>query len=138
MNLIHKTYVFRGLGLLCVLLSMALAQLAVKVHFMEADIKLTRDIVRRLEAQRQHALRSGVSGALESLRSFDVSADATGLQKPLEDILDIQRRRAAGDIIAYLRSMTGQDFGDVPEKWVQGLESRNEIMGTAARHPTNR
>jgi len=92
------------------------------LHHVNADIRLTRDALFTIDAQRRHTLNGDVPQAIQYLRQYDIPFDPDELgNKYLAGILSDERQRAVNDIIAFLRTRTGQDFGDDPERWVEEL-----------------
>ena len=104
------------------------ALLLLLVHYLEewqqlkADVRLTRDVVWRIGAERDLALKCDVAQAVQYLQMFHEPADAdTGFEKHLAAIISLQRKVAVRDVIAHLRGMINKDFGSDPEKWIEAL-----------------
>ena len=117
-------------GCLSGMLLLFVAYFVSELQHTKADVRLTRDLVWRIAAERDHALKSDVPQAVQYLQSFDVPADWYGqFQGDLADIIIQARRNAAEDVMDYLRARTGKDFGDDPEKWIEALETegRGEV-----------
>ena len=96
----------------------------------KADIRLTRDVVWRIDAERAHALKGEVTQAVQYLKMFDEPLEPdTGFEKHLAAIITLQRKVAARDVMAFLRLKTGKDFGDEPQKWIEALEAEQARDG---------
>ena len=100
------------------------------VHFLKelaqtkAAIRLTRDVVWRVDAERDNALKGDVAQAVQYLQMFDEPAEPdTGFEKNLAAIISLERKVAVRDVIAHLRGTTGKDFGDDPQKWIEALSA---------------
>lgn len=100
------------------------------VHFLrelqhtKADIRLTRDVVWRVDAERGHALKGDIAQAVQYLQMFDEPAEPdTGFEKNLAAIISLERKVATREVIAHLRAKTGKDFGDDPQKWIEALSA---------------
>src|SRR5437016_3011797 len=106
-------------GALSIMLLVLLVYFARELHTTRADIRLTRTVVWRIDAERTHVLKSDVSQALQYLKMFYESPEPdTGFEKNLAAIITLERKVATRDVIAYLRGKTGKDFGDDPTKWI--------------------
>jgi hypothetical protein len=109
-------------GLLSVVLFLLLAGATIKLQHTQADLRLTRDVVWRIDVDRRHALKSDVVQAVQYLQMFNVPSEwDTGFDKQLASIISLVRENAVQDVIAYLRDKTGKDFGDDPKKWIEAL-----------------
>ena len=93
---------------------------AIRCQRINADIRLTKDVVWRIQGERDQAVGGNVAEALQYLQMFHVpSSWDTGFPKHLAEIISLERRRAVSDIIAHLRATTGRDYGEDPQKWLQ-------------------
>ncbi len=91
------------------------ASLHVRVAFASEQTEI-------FEEQRHSALTADPLGAaleLEYIVGYYPSGTKQIAGSRLDQIVERQRRRAAMDIIAYLRAKTGEDLGDDPQKWIQ-------------------
>jgi hypothetical protein len=81
-----------------------------------------RDQIEIFDEMRSHALQSDVSDAVSSLR-YAISYYPSGTKQipgsRLDQIVERERSAAIRDIIAYLRTKTGEDLGDTPEGWIE-------------------
>jgi hypothetical protein len=91
------------------------AQLQLRVAFAEEQTGI-------FDSMRTQALSSDVTGAAGSLE-YAVRYYPSGTKQVTGSRLDrvVERARAAAvrAIIAHLRTKTGEDLGDDPEKWIQ-------------------
>ena len=84
------------------------------------EVSYARNVVFHLQEDRDAALQSNVPDAAKRL--LYVSEGHNTKQSPgspLDQMCNLQRRNVMRDIIAYLRTKTGEDFGDKPEPWIQ-------------------
>ncbi len=123
MNTRFWRYAVCLLGMLSVALLALLARAVIKLQQVRAEVRLTRDLIWRYDAEREHALKGDVRQAVQYLQMFNVpsSPDELG-NKNLAYILGRERKQAVREIITYLRTKTGKNFGDEPEKWIEGLK----------------
>ena len=74
------------------------------------------------EDMRTKALQSDVAGAaccLEYVVGYYPSGTKQQTGSKLDRMVERERAHAERDIIAYLRTKTGQDLGQSPEAWIQ-------------------
>ena len=74
------------------------------------------------EDMRTRALQSSPTEAAGYLQYVVHYYESGSKQQPgsrLDRMVERERQRAARDIIAYLRTKTGQDLGESPEAWIQ-------------------
>lgn len=62
---------------------------------------------------------SDAAGCLKYVVHYYESGSKQQTDSRLDRMVERERRRATRDIIAYLRSKTGQDLGESPEAWIQ-------------------
>ena len=88
--------------------------------------KYAHATVRHLQSDRDWALRSDVPQAAEILGYV---ARGTNTKQtpgtPLDQMCSIQRSNVIVEIIAYLRTKTGEDLGDKAEPWIQKYATKN-------------
>lgn len=74
------------------------------------------------EEMRTRALQSNASeaaGCLQYVVHYYESGSKQETGSRLDRMVERERQHAAQDIIAYLRTKTGQDLGESPEAWIQ-------------------
>src|SRR5437868_5014713 len=82
-----------------VIFLLLLMRAEVNLQRTRADIRLTRDVVFRIDAERGHALKSDVPQALRYLQMFEESDEPdTGFEKHLAAIISLQKRVASRDV----------------------------------------
>lgn len=115
-------YLAWAFGTVSVVLLFSLVHVVRELQIIKADIRLTRDIVWRIDAERDDALEGDVSRAVQYLRMFVEPPDgSTGFDARLASIISLARKAAARDVVAHLRAQTGEDFGNDPANWVLHL-----------------
>ena len=83
------------------------------------EVAYARKTFFHLLEHRDHALRSDVSEAAERLLWVSEGTNTKQTPgSPLDQICTVQRTNVVRDIIAHLRSRTGDDLGDKPEPWI--------------------
>ncbi len=74
------------------------------------------------EEMRTQALQSdatGAAGCLEYVVGYYPSGSKQETGSRLDRMVERERALAVRDIVAYLRTKTGQDLGESPEAWIQ-------------------
>ena len=74
------------------------------------------------EDMRTQALQSdaaGAAGCLEYVVGYYPSGSKQETGSRLDHMVERERALAVRDIVAYLRTKTGQDLGESPEAWIQ-------------------
>jgi hypothetical protein len=101
-----------------------LCRLVGELHRIRCDIRLARNVVRSIDVERAYALQGDVARAIQYLRKFRRLDEAnTRFDAHLMGIIALQKEAACREIIVYLRSKTGKDYGDDPEKWIEAFEA---------------
>jgi hypothetical protein len=136
----YKRLIF-ALGFVCVCLLLALVcgygeysrmrAVAGEAGFLRANFRYGHDIITMFEADRDLALKSDVTNAVERL--YKLQAPTRPFENPAARFVERERQRAVRDVIAYLRLKTGQDFGDEPEPWILAYGDDNLKMNQGAR-----
>ncbi len=115
-----SNYLAWSLAALSLILFLFLAYFMWELQRIRADTRLTRDLVWRIDAERDHALKGDVAQAVQYLQMFQEPPEhSTDFEKHLAAIITVQRKAATRDVIAYLRSRTGDDLGDDPLNWIE-------------------
>ena len=82
--------------------------------------------VAHLRSDRDWALRSDVPKAATILGYV---CEGTNTKQrpgtPLDQMCSMERSNVIADIIAYLRTKTGEDLGDRPEPWIQKYATKD-------------
>src|SRR5262245_41006246 len=79
------------------------------------------------EEMRARALQSSATEAAACLQyvvHYYESGSKQETGSRLDRMVERERQRSARDILAYLRSKTGQDLGESPEAWIQRYPRR--------------
>ena len=79
------------------------------------------------EEMRTQALQASPSDAAGYLQYVVHYYESGSKQEPgsrLDRMVERERRLATRDIMAYLRTKTGQDLGESPEVWIQKYAER--------------
>jgi hypothetical protein len=83
-------------------------------------------VVFNLERHRTQALQSDISEAAQILQYVHEGSNAK--QTPnsrLDQICSLERTNVIREIIAYLRTKTGEDLGPMPEPWIGKYRSKD-------------
>ena len=92
----------------------------------QTEAKYARFTVQSLRSDREWALRSDVPQAAKILGY--VREGKNTKQRPgtsLDRTCSMERSNVIVDIIAYLRTKTGEDLGDKPEPWIEKYATKN-------------
>jgi hypothetical protein len=93
------------------------------------DVRDARLAVRRIEKNREAALRGTVQKAASCLQDIATCYVPWKWHRKdlhLGDFVEERRAAAMHEIILYLRRQTGEDFGDSAEPWIQQYASKQE------------
>ena len=117
----HKRLII-GLMVLLVLTAAAGASLLWELTWLQVRTAFAAEQTEIFEEMRTKALRLGPSQSAECLEyavNYYPSGSKQEVGSRLDQIVERQRTSAVRDIIAHLRSKTGQDFGDDPQAWIK-------------------
>jgi hypothetical protein len=109
-----------GLIVLCGSLFWSHGSLTIRVALASEQAKI-------FEEMRMRALTSdpaGAAGCLEYVVSYYPSGSKQETGSRLDRMVEQARALAARDIVAYLRTKTGEDLGASPEAWIQKYAKR--------------
>ena len=109
-----------GLLVLCGSLFWSHGWLTIRVAWASEQTKI-------FDEMRTQALQSDAStaaGCLEYVVSYYPSGSKQEKGSRLDRMVELERELAAREIVAYLRSKTGQDLGESPETWIQKYAKR--------------
>lgn len=114
-------------------LAVVLCLMVALLHLLSDMARNTKELyawgtVFRLERYRDEALLSDIPKAVQILHYVNEGTNTK--QTPgsrLDQICSLQRTNVIREIIAYLRTKTGQDLGPIPEPWIKkyGLKESN-------------
>ena len=111
-----------ALAVLIVLLVALCGKLFWDYSLLDIRTELAREQIEIFDHMRDQALKSGVAEAADCLR-YAVHYYPSGTKQVagsrLDRIVERERDEAVRAIIASLRTKTGEDVGDDPEKWVE-------------------
>lgn len=109
-----------GLLVLCGFLFWSHGWLTIRVAWASEQTKI-------FDEMRTQALQSDPAGAVRCL-DYVVGYDPSGSKQEtgsrLDRMVERERTLAARDIVAYLRTKTGEDLGESPETWIQKYEKK--------------
>ncbi|MGC3960630.1 MAG: hypothetical protein QM813_22665 [Verrucomicrobiota bacterium] len=109
-----------GLLVLCGSLFWSHGWLTIRVAWASEQTKI-------FDEMRTQALQSdaaGAAGCLEYVISYYPSGSKQETGSRLDRMVERERTLAARDIVAYLRTKTGEDLGASPEVWIQKYAKR--------------
>lgn len=109
-----------GLLVLCGLLSWNHGWLTIRVAWAGEQTKI-------FDEMRTQALQSDPAGAarcLDYVVGYYPSGSKQEAGSRLDRMVERERTLTARDIVAYLRTKTGEDFGESPEIWIQKYAKR--------------
>ena len=104
-----------GLLVLCGFLFWSHGSLTIRLALASEQTKI-------FDEMRTQALQSdaaGAAGCLEYVVGYYPSGSKQERGSRLDRIVERERTLAARDIVAYLRTKTGEDLGASPEAWIQ-------------------
>jgi hypothetical protein len=129
-----------SLAFVCVCLGFALAYrvreysrvraVAWESGFLRPNFRYAHDIITSYEMDRDLALKSDVTNAVERL--YKLQAPSRPFENPAAQFVERERQRAVRDVIAYLRLKTGQNLG-VRERSAPGQIPGRRLCRQAAR-----
>lgn len=109
-----------GLLVLCVSLSWSHGWLTIRVAWASEQTKI-------FEEMRTRALKSDpadAAGYLEYVVGYYPSGSKQETGSQLDRIVERERALAVRDIVAYLRTKTGEDLGERPDVWIRKYSKR--------------
>jgi hypothetical protein len=116
-----------ALSALVVLLTAATAWLLSDRTLVQIRVAFAVDQTEIIDEMRGKALRSSPAAAAAFLQ-YAVHYYPSGTKQEagsrLDQIVERQRANAVREIIAHLRSKTGQDLGDDPQVWIDTFGSK--------------
>jgi len=115
------------LGVVCVGLLVLSGSLFWSYAWLKIRVAFTSEQTQIFEETRTRALQSdaaGAAGCLEYVVGYYPSGSKQETGSRLDRIVERQRAFAVRDIVAYLRTKTGEDLGDSPETWIQKYAKR--------------
>jgi len=109
-----------GLVVLCGSLIWSHGWLTIRVAWASEQTKI-------FDEMRTRALTSdpaGAAGCLEYVVGYYPSGSKQETGSRLDRMVELERTLATRDIVAYLRTKTGEDLGASPEAWIQKYAKR--------------
>ena len=116
-----------ALGVICVGLILLSGCLWWSYGCLKIRVAFASEQTKIYEEMRTRALQSDLAGAancLEDVVNYYPSGSKQATGSRLDRMVEQERARAVRDIVAYLRTKTGQDLGESPEPWVQRYAKR--------------
>jgi hypothetical protein len=122
---------YRRFTIVLTALAILLAGLSVwllwELSWLRVHLAFATEQTEIFQEMRARALRSDVAeaaGCLQYAVHYYPSGTKQEAGSRLDGIVERERARAVHDILAYLRSKTGQDLGDDPEIWIAKLAAK--------------
>lgn len=122
MSLLEHKRLPIALGIVCVGLLALCGSLLWSHEWLTIRVAWASEQTKIFEEMRTRALQSNTSEAAGCLRyvvHYYESGSKQETGSRLDRMVERERQRATQDIIAYLRTKTGQDLGESPEAWIQ-------------------
>jgi hypothetical protein len=116
-----------ALGVVCVGLVVLYGCLFWSYGWLKIRVAFASEQTHIFEEMRTRALQSDAAGAvgcLEYVVAYYPSGTKQETGSRLDRMVERERERAVRDIVAYLRTKTGQDLGERPEAWIQKYGNR--------------
>jgi hypothetical protein len=110
------------LGVVCVGLLTLYGCLFWSYGWLKIRVAFASEQTQIFEEMRTQALQSdaaGAAGCLEYVVGYYPSGSKQEAGSRLDRMVERERALAVRDILAYLRTKTGQDLGESPEAWIQ-------------------
>jgi len=110
------------LGVVCVGLLVLYGCLFWSYGWLKVRVTFASEQTQIFEEMRTQALQSdatGAAGCLEYVVGYYPSGSKQETGSRLDRMVERERALAVRDIVAYLRTKTGQDLGESPEAWIQ-------------------
>src|SRR5664280_586078 len=111
-----------ALGVVCVGLLVLSGCLFWSYGWLKVRVAFASEQTQIFEAMRTQALQSNAAdaaGCLEYVVGYYPSGSKQETGSRLDRMVERERALAVRDIVAYLRSKTGEDLGTSPEAWIQ-------------------
>jgi len=89
---------------------------------MRAELRRAQDLAWNYATIREEALGKNAIHAVACLERLRLPPNSVAFSGSGAVFVEHERQRSVRDIIQYLRAKTGRDFGDEPEKWIEGLK----------------
>ena len=89
------------------------------------DVRDARLAIKHIESMRHQALRSSAREAALYLKDIAEHYSHWHWRRPdlhLGELVEAQRQSACQDILDFLHRVSGKDFGNEPEKWIEALK----------------
>jgi hypothetical protein len=111
-----------ALGLVCIGLLVLTGLLLWSHGWLTIRVAWASEQTKIFEEMRAQALRSDPAEAarcLDYVVSYYPSGSKQETGSRLDQMVERERALAARDIVAYLRTKTGEDLGESPQAWIQ-------------------
>jgi hypothetical protein len=115
------------LGLLCALLTFLSVSLFIGYAPLKLRVAFASEQVHIFQEMREKALNSNVPGAagcLEYVVNYYPSGTKQESGSRLDHMVESARAQSVREIVAYLRSKTGEELGTNPESWIKKYAKR--------------
>jgi hypothetical protein len=116
-----------ALGVVCVGLLILSGCLFWSYGWLKIQVAFASEQTQIFDDMRAKALQSeaaGAAGCLEYVASYYPSGSKQDAGSRLDQMVERERTLAERDIIAFLRTKTGEDLGTSPEAWIQKYAKR--------------
>jgi hypothetical protein len=116
-----------ALGVICVGFIVVYGCLFWSYGWLKIRVAFASEQTRIFEVMRTRALQSdaaGAAGCLEYVVSYYPSGSKQETGSRLDRMVERERAVAVRDIVGHLRTKTGEDWGELPEAWIQKYAKR--------------
>jgi hypothetical protein len=110
------------LGVVCVLLAFLCASLFIGYAPLKLRVAFASEQVRIFQEMREKALNSdapGAAGCLEYVVNYYPSGTKQESGSRLDSMVESARGQSVREIVAYLRTKTGEELGTDPDSWIK-------------------
>ena len=115
------------LGVVCAGLLVLFGSLFWNYGWLKVRVAFASEQIQIFDEMRSRAFQSDAAeaaGCLEYVVGYYPSGTKQETGSRLDRIVERERTLAARDIVAYLRTKTGEDLGTSPEAWIQKYAKR--------------
>ncbi len=115
------------LGVICAGLLVLYGSLFWSYGWLKIRVAFASEQTQIFDEMRSRALQSdaaGAAGCLEYVVGYYPSGSKQETGSRLDRMVERERALAVRDILAYLRTKTGEDLGEGPEAWIQKYAKR--------------
>ncbi len=118
-----------GLSILLVVGSIAAGYIWLSWGLLQIRIAFAEDQTKIFDEMREKAVSFDSTAAVTYLKyiiNYYPSGSKQESGSKLDKIVERERQSAVREILAYLRQITGQDFGEDPQRWIESLQEAEQ------------